>query len=213
MTRGVVLGGVALGVMASLALTGCNRTGEAPEATEAAATEDGAASTEDGASAPGAAAQGEVAETPAADSKIEPGAAGAAAPAPAASNRPGEAEFERLISGYLDTYAADAAGGWPRARGVNDVVVAINAGQEYRWPVTLQRGQTYAFVGACDNECNDVDIVVEDASGREVASDVLTDDYPVVQYEPTASGRYTARIVLVTCTIEPCYVGGRLLQQ
>lgn len=207
MTRGVL--GVGVGLATALLLAGCGGSGGEDEATtaapavEAAGADDAAASPASGDAPPTKAPAGE-----AADGKVTAG------PAPAAAAAAGEeAQFRRLISDYLDTYAENVGGGWPRARGVADEIAAVNAGQEHRWRVDLQRGRTYAFIGACDNECNNVDLVVEDASGREVGRDDLTDDYPLVQITPSASGQYTARIMLVTCTIEPCYVGGRLLQQ
>lgn len=207
MTRGLL--GVGAGLAAVLLLAGCDRSGGEDEATteapaaEAPAADDGAAPAAPGDAPPAKAPAGD-----AADGKVTSG------PAPAAAAAAGEeAQFHRLISGYLDTYAENVGGGWPRARGVADEIAAINAGQEHRWRVDLERGRTYAFVGACDNECDNVDLVVEDASGREVGRDDLTDDYPLVQFTPPASGRYTARIMLVTCTVEPCYVGGRLLQR
>lgn len=192
--------GVGVGLAAAVLLSGCDRGGEAEAPTVDATVE---------------------AEQPAADADQPPvkapadETAGIKDPlaAPAASSA-GEAQhFRALVSGYLDSYAEAVAGDWPRVRGVDDSIAAIHTGREHRWQVNLQRGQTYAFVGACDNECDNVDLVVEDPSGREVGSDVLPDDYPVVQLTPSVSGRYTARIVLVSCTIEPCYVGGRLLQR
>ena len=207
MTRGVL--GAGAGLAAALMLASCGGGGEDEATAEAPEV---AAATADAAAAPPAgddATSGEA--PPAADTggKVTPGTT----PAPVAAAAGEEAQFHRLISGYLDNYAQHVGGGWPRARGVADEIAAIDAGQEHRWRVDLERGRTYAFVGACDNECDDVDIIVEDPSGREVGRDDLTDDFPVVQLSPAASGRYTARLVLVTCTIEPCYVGGRLLQQ
>ncbi|WP_296817688.1 hypothetical protein [Brevundimonas sp.] len=122
------------------------------------------------------------------------------------------AEFANLMTQYLDHYVENFGQGFSRY-GQADVVTALQAGSDYRWNVNLEGGRTYRFFGACDNDCNDVDIIVEDANGREIASDVLTDDYPVVTIAPSASGRYTARILLVNCTVEPCFVGGRVLRQ
>lgn len=193
-----VMGALGAGVMAALALAACTpRDGEDTAADETAAAEAGGEVPNPDGQAP-------------ADGAAAPAAPGATTPAagPAVP-----AEFQTLISGYLDMYARDAAGGLPRAAGVADVVVPLRAGGEHRWPLSLQAGRTYAVIGACDNDCDNVDIVLEDASGRQVGADTLGDDYPVVQFTPTASGQYTARIRLVTCTNEPCYVGGRLLQQ
>ena len=122
-------------------------------------------------------------------------------------------EFAQLMVQYLDYYQENFAAGGGSA-GVQDVATGLRAGGEYRWNVgTLRGGQTYTFLGACDNDCSDVDIIVEDENGINVGEDLLTDDYPVVTITPRRDGPFTARILLVNCSIEPCYVGGRVLQQ
>lgn len=123
------------------------------------------------------------------------------------------AEFAQLMDRYLDYYVENMGQGTGPS-GVQDVVTGLRAGSEYRWNVgTLRGGQTYAFFGACDDDCSDVDIIVEDENGIEVGSDTLVDDYPVVVITPRYDGPFTARILLVNCQIEPCYVGGRVVQQ
>ena len=70
----------------------------------------------------------------------------------------------------------------------------------------------YTVLGACDNDCNNVDVeLIDMRTGGVVASDLLPDDYPVVSYTPTANGDYLARLILRTCTTAPCYTGMRLL--
>lgn len=122
-------------------------------------------------------------------------------------------EFQALITGYLDNYAQQMAQGWPRAGGVPDIVTGLNVNGEHVAQVQLRAGQPYAFVGACDNECSDVDLVLQDASGRQVAADQMADDYPLVEVTPPTDGAYTLRIRLKACSIAPCYVGARLLRR
>jgi hypothetical protein len=122
-------------------------------------------------------------------------------------------EFQTLITGYLDSYSEQMASGWPRAQGVADAVTGLSAGSEHRWQVRLSAGVGYAFIGACDNECSDVDLILEDENGVQVDTDVLPDDYPLVEVTPRSDGVYTARIVLKSCSIGPCYVGARLLRR
>ena len=121
--------------------------------------------------------------------------------------------FADQLSGYLDHYQQEMA---PNARraGQRDVITGLQAGGEYRWNLgTLRRGQTYVILGACDQDCTDVDLFLEDGSGAQLGEDTATDDYPIITVTPGRDGPFTARIALVNCSVEPCYVAGRLLQQ
>lgn len=120
-------------------------------------------------------------------------------------------QFQSLVIGYLDNYAAQLAAGWPRVNAVPDTVTGLEANGEHRLQVRLLGGRSYAFIGACDNECSNLDFILEDASGRVVGSDVLPDDYPLIEISPPANAAYTLRIQLKTCSIGPCYVAARLV--
>ena len=121
--------------------------------------------------------------------------------------------FSGQLDGYLDNYQQNLAQGFGPA-GVRDVITGLQAGNEYRWNVgTLRGGQTYRIMAACDQDCTDVDIIVEDGAGIEVGRDVALDDHPVVTITPRVDGPFSVRIGLVNCEIEPCYVAGRVVQQ
>ena len=121
--------------------------------------------------------------------------------------------FSGQLDGYLDNYQQNLAQGFGNA-GVRDVITGLQAGNEYRWNLgTLRGGQTYRILAACDQDCTDVDIIVEDGAGIEVGRDVALDDHPVVTITPRVDGPFSVRIGLVNCEIEPCYVAGRVLQQ
>ena len=122
-------------------------------------------------------------------------------------------DFQTLITGYLDDYTRQMANGWSQVPSVPDVVAALQVNNEHRWQISLRGGQTYALIGACDNECDNVDLILENGSGQQIKADVLDDDYPLVDFTAPADGVYTLRIQLKTCTIAPCYVGARLVRQ
>lgn len=56
--------------------------------------------------------------------------------------------------------------------------------------VRLRAGVHYAIVGVCDEDCKDLDLVLYNALGRELASDVEQDDVPVVEVTPDRDGLY-----------------------
>ncbi len=123
------------------------------------------------------------------------------------------AEFQTLVSGYLDDYHRQMAEGWSAVPGAPDVFVGLDLNGEHRWQVRLRGGQAYGFIGACDNECDNIDLILEDSTGAQIKADVLPDDYPLVDFTPQADGIYTLRIQLKACSIGPCYVGARLVRQ
>lgn len=120
-------------------------------------------------------------------------------------------EFQSLVVGYLDRYTTQMAAGAQRVEGVPDTVTGLELNGEHRLQVRLRGGRSYGFIGACDNECSNIDFILEDGSGAAVSSDVLADDYPLVEVTPQTDGVYTLRIQLKACSIGPCYVGARLV--
>jgi hypothetical protein len=64
------------------------------------------------------------------------------------------------------------------------------------YTVQLEAGKKYRFLAAGDADAKDVDIEVQDAKGKTVASDTADDAEATVEYSPTAAGRYIVRIRL-----------------
>ena len=62
--------------------------------------------------------------------------------------------------------------------------------------VELTAGTKYRFLAAGDNNAKDVDLEVQDATGKVVVFDERTNPEAVVDFTPTVSGRYLVRIRL-----------------
>lgn len=73
--------------------------------------------------------------------------------------------------------------------------------------VELEAGAEYYLMGACDEDCSDVDLALYNRSGGLVAEDVEEDDYPVLRLEPARAGTYTIRATMAACSEEPCRYG------
>jgi hypothetical protein len=71
----------------------------------------------------------------------------------------------------------------------------------------LDIGTDYKIMGACDTDCSDLDFVLYDAAGNEVDSDLQTDDAPLVSVSPRHSGTYRVKVIMATCSREPCRYG------
>jgi hypothetical protein len=120
-------------------------------------------------------------------------------------------QLRQLVSGYLNNYQQNLGQGMGAAAGFSDEITSLQPGHDYRWQVNLQGGTQYRIVGACDNECSNVDIELIDANGGVVASDTAPDDKPVVNFTPASNGQYIVRVILQACSVGPCYVGARVL--
>lgn len=73
------------------------------------------------------------------------------------------------------------------------------------------RGGAAMFIGLCDENCSDVDLIVRNSAGQVVGSDVLDDNYPVVGVENAPAGRYTVEVQMPGCT-SSCHWGVHLYQ-
>lgn len=123
-------------------------------------------------------------------------------------------QLEELVASYLNTVQTNFGGGMGPAPGFTDQVAGLQPGTDHRWQVNLVGGTQYRVIGACDNECSNMDIeLIDMRTGGVVASDMLPDDYPVVDFTPPANGQYVVRMLMQTCTIAPCFAGARVLTQ
>lgn len=151
---------------------------------------------------------------------VQPGAQAPSTQTPQPGVRqgtPDEANRQQLLASigtYLDGYQAQMAPGLTPVQGMDDQITAIQPGTDTRWLVNLNAGTTYAFLGACDGDCTNVDLeLIDMRTGGVVGSDMLADDYPIVTFTPPANGQYIARLLLQNCSVAPCYVGTRVVAQ
>ncbi|MBZ2189120.1 hypothetical protein K8B33_08425 [Alcanivorax sp. JB21] len=84
---------------------------------------------------------------------------------------------------------------------------ALEAGEREELVVRLQGGRAHVMLAACDQDCDDIDLVLRDSRGNVVASDLLDDDLPVLNYTPKVEAEYRVSVIMVNCSIEPCGYG------
>ncbi len=82
---------------------------------------------------------------------------------------------------------------------------SLDSGEEESHWVTLYRGDSYTFLGACDNDCGDLDLFLYDEDGDEVDSDVSVDAIPTVSVNPRRTGDYRIKVKMYSCSVEPCF--------
>lgn len=71
--------------------------------------------------------------------------------------------------------------------------------------IRLEAGVTYMVTGACDTDCDDLDLRILSPAGKVLDSDVAADDFPIVSVTPTVSGEYTVRVTMARCDTSLCY--------
>jgi hypothetical protein len=81
---------------------------------------------------------------------------------------------------------------------------SLNNAMKERLTVRLGAGLTSQIMGGCDKDCSDLDLVLYDAAGNQVDSDVQADDYPIVSTRPSSDAVYTLEVRMAKCSAEPC---------
>lgn len=84
----------------------------------------------------------------------------------------------------------------------------LRAGASTTGTFNVASGANFIVIGACDEGCSDIDLIVRDASGAEVGRDVEDDDAPMVVIPAGSGGRYTFEAQMVTCSAN-CHFGVR----
>lgn len=87
------------------------------------------------------------------------------------------------------------------------IIGSIEENNDNTWTFYFNDYTDYTIVGFCDEDCNDLDLYIEDEFGDEITKDVLDDDFPVLNFSPDYSGRYSVKVSMYSCTTEPCYWG------
>lgn len=126
----------------------------------------------------------------------------------------GQARLREIVGGYLETAQQQAAANAQPDPGLADhfALLTLNDSPS-TWTVNLTAGQRYVFLGACDDDCDNLDIELVNAANVVVASDLMPDDFPIVRYAPATTGAFTVRTHLRSCAFEPCQIMVRGLRE
>jgi hypothetical protein len=71
----------------------------------------------------------------------------------------------------------------------------------------VEKGETYLVIGACDEACGDIDVVVEDGAGNVLGNDETDGADPFVVFSPTKSGRVSVIVGMKECGEDVCEYG------
>jgi hypothetical protein len=95
------------------------------------------------------------------------------------------------------------------AQAARDLTGSLRNGQRTDWTIFLVKEVDYRIHGVCDNDCRDLDLVLLDERGNEISQDTSTDDIPIVNARPKWTGRFTLRVIMADCKVNPCNYGVR----
>jgi hypothetical protein len=117
-----------------------------------------------------------------------------------------------LVRAYLDLTQNRFGGAMVRTLEFEDGIAALRQQEAQVFERQLKAGTRYRFIGACDNECHDIDLFVLDSAGTMLEADRALDHFPVVNFMPEADGLYRVVLQMYNCSTEPCYTGMRVLE-
>lgn len=115
----------------------------------------------------------------------------------------GTDRYVNEVQRQLDRFARDSG-----YRRTHDLFFDHLDDDQYQYvTVDLTAGVRYLFVGACDNDCSDLDFTLYDANGNYVDGDTASDDTPMVRVTPRRTGNFELRVRMYECSVNPCSWG------
>ena len=90
---------------------------------------------------------------------------------------------------------------------VNYIMGKLDDDDEVTWTFYLSRRTAYVVTGACDGDCDDLDLRLKTASGIVVDRDEDPGYWPEVSVTPTRSQNYSIEVEMYDCNADPCYYG------
>jgi hypothetical protein len=116
----------------------------------------------------------------------------------------GDSRWEEQVIGFLEMGEEMLEGeGFVRTHEYETGTLRRGASESVR--IRLDAGVTYMLLGACDTDCDDVDLKLLSPRGALLDSDTAADDFPTLTVTPSVSGEYTVRVTMARCDTSVCY--------
>jgi hypothetical protein len=115
-------------------------------------------------------------------------------------------EYEQEVDNQLQQAIQTARGegyqlSFPRNVG------RLARGGEAPKTLLLYAPREYSFVAVCDQNCNDIKVIVKDMNGNKVASNLTNDAVAVVNFKPPSENRYQVSVRMENCSAKSCNFG------
>ena len=96
-------------------------------------------------------------------------------------------------------YWYNKGSGWKQLPDLRDLDT-LDDGSYTTITYTLTGGETYKIVGACDNQCSDLDLELRDDNGNLIQRDSASDDIPIVEVTPRRDGKFSLKVSMRDCS-------------
>lgn len=124
----------------------------------------------------------------------------------------GQSRWERQVQARLAQAGATlSASGYATAPGT--VNGQLDNGETASDTVTLTAGTSYVLVGACDDDCRDLELGLFAANGYEVDAARRAGNAPIVRVTPHETQRYRFTVRMTGCGRNPCWYGVRVFRR
>jgi hypothetical protein len=80
----------------------------------------------------------------------------------------------------------------------------LEEGESQTINITVSTTREYTIVGACDNDCSDLDFELRDDTGKFIADDTSYGEFPKVRAVLFPNTRYRLVVRMEECLDEPC---------
>lgn len=114
--------------------------------------------------------------------------------------------WERQVRAQLDRTITALQGSSSGAARILSVG-PLNMDESESLVMQMQAGITYDIVGACDEDCSELHLLLSTASGNDMAVDRASENLPIVRFRPRESGSYRVRVTMEGCRVSPCWFG------
>lgn len=82
---------------------------------------------------------------------------------------------------------------------------SLDDGESESFTIDVDGGKDYRMIALCDEDCDDIDIYLEDTNGNVLDEDISLNDAPIVSLTAKGESRYVLRVRMYSCSLEPCY--------
>ena len=90
-------------------------------------------------------------------------------------------------------------------------IYTVDGRQKYE--IQVQTGYEYTAIAVCDTDCKDIDLKLWGLDGKLITEDVEYDDYPMVEFDVTRSGKLLLEVIIPDCRANRCSYGVGLFRQ
>jgi hypothetical protein len=90
---------------------------------------------------------------------------------------------------------------------------SLNGGESESFAVSLDAARSYVAVGACDEDCTGLRLVLSNAGGSDLVASQTNESVPVLTFSPRVETGYRIRVIMATCRLNPCWYGVALVEK